>query len=156
MPHYEEFVPTPPELAREKLRLAGVQPGETVFDLGCGDGAPLIIAAREFEARGVGIEVRPELIEESRQAIQTAGLEEQIELRCEDFMDSDFSEADVIFIYLTRGSMGPLSLKLENELSSGTRIVTHTFDLPAWTVEVHTQRPDQQGQLHDLYLYRAP
>lgn len=156
MPVYEAFVPTPPDLVREKLRLAQIQANETVFDLGCGDSAPLLIAAREFQARCVGIEIRPELIDQSQQSINAAGLQDRIELRCEDYMNSDFSTADVIFLYLTRGSMGPLSFKLENELPSGTRIVTHTFDLPAWTEESHTQYTDQSGQLHDLYLYRTP
>lgn len=155
MPFYEAYVPTPPEIVREKLRLAGVQPGETVYDLGSGDGVPLMIAAREFGARGVGIEVRPELVASARETIRKEDLQELITIREEDFLQSDFSDADVIFIYLTRGSMGPLSLKLENELPAGVRLVTHTFDLPAWKEEQHVHYADRRGELHELYLYRA-
>jgi predicted O-methyltransferase YrrM len=151
--HYEDFVPSPPSVIREKFRFADVQPEEKVLDMGSGDGEPLIICAREFGAHCVGIEIRPEYVDKATEAARVAGVADQVEFRCEDFSNTDVSEADVVFIYLTRGTMGPLSIKLENELPAGARIVTHTFDLPGWTAAKQTQFSDETGMVHDLYLY---
>ena len=152
MMFYEALVSTPEEMARRKLTFAQIQPNEIVYDLGCGGGEVLKICAEEFGAQCVGIEVRPKLAELARAA--GVGLEKRFEVRCENFMESDISEADVLVLYLTRNTLGQLSLKLENELKLGARIVTHTFDLPAWAAEEAIQWTDSKGEAHDLYLYR--
>ncbi len=69
-------------------------------------------------------------------------------------MQSDLSDADVIVIFLTRGSMGSLPIKLEEELAAGTRIVTHMFDLPGWTPERTEQWVGESGESSELFLYR--
>ena len=146
---------TPIELARYQQVLAEIRPGERVYDLGCGDARGLISCAAELGGDCVGIEIRPEVAEQARARVREAGVEEQVEIRCGDYMEADLSKADAVILYLTRGSLGPLSIKLEEELPVGARVVTHTFDLPGWTAEREEQwfGPDT-GAFVDVFLYR--
>ena len=154
MDPYEVYVPTSLDLARRKYEFAGIQPGEKVYDLGCGDGLALIPCASEFGAECVCVEVRSELVEQAQENARAAGVADRFEVRCEDYLDSDLSDADVIVIFLTRGSMGPLSIKLEEKLPVGARIVTHMFDLPGWTPEKTEQWVGESGESVELFLYR--
>ena len=151
---YEVFVPTPESIIEAKLDFAEVQPGDTVFDLGCGDARVLIAAAQKYRVRAVGVEIRSELVATARETIRTQQLENLIELREEDYLVADISEADVLIIYLTRGSLGPLSIRLETDLRPGARIVTHQFDLPGWTPECELKLKMPDGTEETLYRYR--
>ncbi len=151
MRDYEAFIPTPDDLIGAKLDLAAIHPRDWVFDLGCGDGRVLIQAAKRFDARGVGVDIHQHLVDEAKKNVAKEGLEQQIEIVCQDYLHTDLSRADVVILYLNRGSLGPLSQKLEDELTPGARIVTHDFDLPAW-VEVKKVEFGSSGQF--LYLYK--
>ena len=151
MRDYEPFISTPDDLISAKLDLAAIQSQDWVFDLGCGDGRVLIQAAKRFDARGVGIDIQQHLVDEAKKKVVKEGFEQQIEIVCQDYFDTDLSKADVVILYLTRGSLGPLSLKLEDELKPGARIVTHIFDLPGWK-EVKKVEFGPSSQF--LYLYK--
>jgi len=151
---YETFVPTPALLIRAKLELAGIKPGETIYDLGCGDGRVLIEAAQNYDVRGVGIEIRAHLVAKARATVCRHHLEERIEIRQEDYRAANVAEADVVIMYLNRGSLGQLSRKLEVELRPGARIVTHQFDLPGWTAERQVQIRLPHGGEETLFRYR--
>ena len=150
---FEGFVPTPDELIRSKIELAELHPEEVVFDLGCGDGRVLIHAAVDYPVRCVGIEACPQLFQQAAAAVSEQGLNDRVELRCEDFLLSDVSTADVVLLYLNRGTLGMLSRKLETELRPGTRVLTHTFDIPAWTESVRHEIRVDGGTLDTVFLY---
>lgn len=135
------------------LHFADLQKGETFFDLGSGDGRAVRLAAKKFKARGIGVEVSAENCENSRKISESEGLSESTSFRCESYFDANLLEADVVYIYLTRYSMGNLSWKLEKELRPGTRIVTHTFDLPGFDAELKGQFISATGEIIPVYRY---
>ncbi len=128
------WVPTPVSTVRQMLRLANVQPGETVYDLGSGDGRVLIIAAREFGARAVGVEIDPLKYLWTRAMIALLGLGDRVTVHRANFFDVDLGEADVVTLYLLPKANARLLPKFERELKPGARVVAHAFALPAWPV----------------------
>jgi ubiquinone/menaquinone biosynthesis C-methylase UbiE len=153
MTRFEGFVPTPTEVATGKLALANIQKGDVVFDLGCGDGRVLIQCAREYSARCVGVEFDGPLVDDARSKVDAENLSALIEIRHESFEETDLSDADVVLLYLNRGTLGFLSQKLEDELKPGTRVITHDFDLPGWEGEEKTSVDTGTGQSVELFLY---
>ncbi len=151
---HDPFVPTPDLLIHPKLELARIQPGETLFDIGCGDGRVLIAAAKNYAVRGVGIEIRPDLVARAREAVSRHALDEHIEIRQQDYREADLTQADVVILYLSRGALGQVSLKLEQEIRPGARIVTHDFDLPGWSAEREVVVVLPHGEETRLYCYR--
>lgn len=124
------WVPTPVNTVRRMLRLANVQPGETVYDLGSGDGRVLIIAAREFGARAVGVEIDPLKYLWTRAMIAMLGLSDRVTVHRANFFDVDLGGADVITLYLLPKANARLLPKFERELKAGARVVAHAFALP--------------------------
>jgi cyclopropane fatty-acyl-phospholipid synthase-like methyltransferase len=124
------WVPTPFRTVRRMLRLANVQPGEVVYDLGSGDGRVLIVAAREFGARAVGVEIDPLKYLWTRLVIALLGLGDRVSVRRANFFDADLAGADVVTLYLLPKTQARLLPKLERELKPGARVVTHAFELP--------------------------
>lgn len=149
----DPFVPTPDALIDAKLQLASVQPDELIYDLGCGDARVLIRAAQQFGAKAVGVDIREELVRQARQRVSELKLDDRIEVSCGDYLELDVSSADVVMLYLSRGSLGQISLKLEQELKPGARIVTHSFDLPAWKPTEERSITLANGSDMQLYLY---
>jgi SAM-dependent methyltransferase len=127
------YVPTPKDIVRRMLRLAGVRRGETVFDLGAGDGRILIEAVRGFGARAIGVEIDPERLARARERL--AATETQAEMIQGDFMQADISSADVVAIYLSESVNAKLAPKLKNELKAGARVVSLDYALPGWPLE---------------------
>ena len=123
---------TTPRLARIECKLAKVKKGDIIYDLGSGEGTALIIAAKEFGATGVGVEIDPFRSLQSRLAVRFAGLAGKIKIRNENFFAVDISEATVIFMYLIPKTLIKLRTKFLKELKPGTRIVTFVYkmDLP--------------------------
>lgn len=151
---YEGFVPTPDWLIMAKLEMAEIDPGDTFFDLGCGNGRVLVLAAQNYSVRSVGIEIQADLAAVAQAAAREHQLENLIEVRQGDYLDSDLAEADVVVVYLNRGSLGQLSAKLETDLRPGTRIVTHHFDLPGWSAEHQLEILSPAGNQETLFRYR--
>lgn len=125
------WVPMPFATARRMLRLANVRPGETVYDLGSGDGRVVIVAAREFGAAAVGVEIDPLRTLISRAAIALLGLRRARVVRASLF-DVDLSEADVLTVYLLPKANLRLAPKLLSELKPGARVVALTYPMPGW------------------------
>jgi len=146
--HYE---PSPPEIVREMLRLAGVSKSDVVYDLGCGDGRIVIAAAREFGARAVGIDIDPQRIEESLDNARQAGVTRRVKFRNEDLFESDIHEATVVMLYLWPSVNLKLRPKLLKELRPGARVVSHSHDMGDWAPE---REIEVDG--HRIYLWTIP
>ena len=129
------YEPSTPEITRGMLRLAGVRKGDVVYDLGCGDGRIVITAAKEFGARGVGIDIDPQRIKEANSNAKTAGVERKVRFRNEDLFEADMREATVVTLYLWPWINLKLKPKLLKELKPGTRIVSHSHDMGEWAPE---------------------
>ena len=145
------YVPTPKDIVRRMLQLASLRRGETLFDLGAGDGRIIIEAVRDYGARAVGVEIDPERISRVRERLNSTGT--QAELLEADLFEVDLSSADVITIYLSVSANTRLAPKLKAELKPGTRVVSLDYVLPGWVpdreVEINTS-----GMKRKLYLYQ--
>ncbi|MEZ0345433.1 MAG: methyltransferase domain-containing protein [Infirmifilum sp.] len=146
------FVPSPPELIKRAFEIAGLKPGELVLDPGCGDGRSLIIAAKEFGARAVGIELRKDLLETAMRRISEEGVSDRVLLIHGSFYDIAFPPADVVFLYLLTSVNERLRPKLERELKPTTRVVSHDFEVTGWK-PVEAVTVEEGGRTHKIYFY---
>jgi len=126
------FVQTPVEVAKKMLDISQIRSGEMLYDLGCGDGRLIILAAKELGARATGIELREDLIERARTEIKRLNLEGKVNVIQGNFFDVPISDADVVTLYLTSSANERLRPKLEAELKPGARVISHDFKVPGW------------------------
>ena len=145
------FVPTPRPIVRRMLSLADTKPGDRLIDLGAGDGRIVIAAAKEFGANALGVELHPERFAIIRN--NTASLKPKPHAIRQNFFHTDLSSADVVTMYLLPSVNEALRKKLERELRSGARVVSHDFSVPEWT-PVHVEIIQAPTGLHTLYLYK--
>ncbi|QRK06174.1 methyltransferase domain-containing protein [Archangium violaceum] len=145
------FVPTPQDDVDQMLELAGVKPGDVVYDLGSGDGRIVITAVQKYGARGVGVDINPVRISEANENARRAGVEDQVEFRQGDLFKADIGDASVVTLYLLPSVNERLKPKLLAELKPGTRIVSHDFDMGDW-------KPVKQIETNGstLYLWVVP
>jgi predicted RNA methylase len=144
------FEPTPQNVVEQMLRLARVGPADVVYDLGSGDGRIVIVAALEYGARGVGVEIVPSLVETSRRVAGQAGLADRATFIEGDLFKVDFSAATVVTLALSADINAKLESKLRR-LRPGTRIVSRQFPIGKW-------KPDQTVRAEDgttLFLWTA-
>ena len=130
------YVPTPPQVVDEMLRMAGVTGRDYVIDLGSGDGRIVITAAQKHGASGRGYDIDREMVDRSNNNARKLGLEQKVRFVEGDVLKADISEATVVTLYLLPAMMNELRAKLLRELKPGTRIVSHDFDFGNW-------RPDR-------------
>ena len=126
------FVQTPLEVAKKMLELSELKPNENLYDLGCGDGRLIILAARDVGAHSIGVDLREDLVERARTEILRLGLQEKVKVIQGNFFDIDISPANVVTLYLTSSANERLRPKLEKELQVGCRVVSHDFKVPGW------------------------
>ncbi|MCJ7767004.1 methyltransferase domain-containing protein, partial [Candidatus Bathyarchaeota archaeon] len=126
------FVPSPPQVIRQMLLLADVRPGEVIFDLGAGDGRTVIMAAKDFSARAVGVELRDDLVKKALGTVYEQNLQGRITIVNGDMFGVDLSSADVVFLYLTTSANEKIRPKLDAELKRGVRIVSHDYEVVGW------------------------
>ena len=130
------YVPTPQVVVDRMLELAQIKPGDTVVDLGSGDGRIMITAAQRYGARGFGVELNPRLVESSNQAARSAGVADRVKFLQQDLFKTDFREADVLTLYLLPDVNMVLRPKILAELKPGTRVVSHDYGMGPWRPEV--------------------
>jgi SAM-dependent methyltransferase len=143
------FVPTRHAVADEMLKLAGVNTQDVVYDLGSGDGRILILAAQKYGARGVGIELDPNLVATSRGIASEGGVADKVTFIEGDLFTADISQATVVTLYLSARINRDLEPKLRRELKPGTRIVSHQFPIGDWKADETLKGSDET----DLYLW---
>jgi len=139
------------------LVLAELKPGEVFYDLGAGDGRTVIMAAQEFGARAVGIELREDLAKKALQTVYQLGLQDRVTILHSNLFDVDISPADVVFLYLTTSANEKVKPKLEAELKPGARVVSHDYEIVGWKpvkVEEFCENPSLGYPSHTLYLYK--
>jgi len=146
------YVPTPKDIVRRMLGMAHVRRGETIFDLGAGDGRILIEAVRGFGARAIGVEVDPDRLARIRERLTATGTEATVIQG--DFMEANLSSADVVAIYLSDSVNAKLASKLRTELKAGARVVSLDYVLPGWTLE-RELIVKSGGIARKIYLYRV-
>jgi len=140
------YVPTPHDVVEQMLKLAGVKKGDVVYDLGCGDGRIVVMAAQKFGARGVGIDIDPERIAEAKQNAEQAGVADRVRFIQQNLFDADIREATVVTLYLLPSVNLRLRPKLQEQLKPGARIVSHSFDMGDW-------KPDKEIDHNGRKLY---
>jgi ubiquinone/menaquinone biosynthesis C-methylase UbiE len=133
------------------LKAAAVGRDDIVYDLGSGDGRIVITAAREFGARGVGIDIDPGAIWEARERAKDARVTDRVRFLNEDLFEVDFSEATVVTLYLLPALNLRLRPKLLAELKPGARVVSHAWDMGDWV-------PDRIVNVNGnrVYLWTVP
>jgi len=144
--------PTPQAVVERMLTLADVKPGESVYDLGCGDGRIVITAATKFSARAVGVEIRRDIYETTLARVASLGLSDRVRIVHGDALKTDLTQADVVTLYLLTSSNERLRPILEAQLRQGARVVSHDFEIRGWKPE-HTEKMMVQGRPHMIYTY---
>jgi SAM-dependent methyltransferase len=145
------FVATPPEVVDAMLTAAKVTSADIVYDLGSGDGRIVIAAAKKYGARGVGIEINPQLVAESNASARAAGVSHLVQFVQGDLFTADFSAATVVTLYLGPSLNERIKPRLVRELRPGTRVVSHVYDMLGWTAD---QRVDVDGRW--VFLWTMP
>lgn len=148
------YVSSPVRVVDRMLEMAAIKPGETLYDLGCGDGRILIAAVQRYKVKAVGVEISPKLAAKAEASIRKAGLQAQARVIPGDLLHVDFSGADVVAIYLSTQLNEELRPLLERYLKPGARVVSHDYAIPGWKA-AKVDRSDGV-KAHLIYLYEFP
>jgi tRNA A58 N-methylase Trm61 len=151
------FVPSPNTVVEYMLKLAGLKSGEVLFDMGSGDGRTVIMAAKTFGARGVGIELREDLAKKAMGNIHESGLEDRVTILNDDMFNVNLTSADVVYLYLTTSANEKIKPKLDRDLKKGARVVSHDYEVVGWRpekIENFCENPQLGYPSHTIYLYR--
>lgn len=149
------YVTSPQPIVEKMLEVARLKSGETIYDLGCGDGRILFSAVKNFGAKAVGVEISPSLAKRAQQTLESQGMQDQVKVIEADMMTVDVSAANVVSLYLMTDANEQLRPKLERELKPGSRVVSLEFKIKGWkparveTVQVHNHP-------YMIYLYEVP
>jgi hypothetical protein len=142
-------VPTKPERIRKALQMANLQPGETLYDLGAGDGRVLFIAARDFGANAIGLEIGPIQCGMIWLRATASGFGERVQVRWENYYKANFQDGDVVFVYATSKEVMKLAPHLEQQMKKGSRLVAISADFSEWEPSIVDD--------HDLiFVYEMP
>ena len=149
---------TPMPVVRAMLKLASVGPKDFLIDLGSGDGRIVITAAKEFGARGFGVDLNHELVELSRQYAEKMGVAHRASFSVKDLFMTDLNKADVVTLFLHPEVNLKLRPKLWSDLRPGTRVVSHDYHMGDWRPDkimvIDIARPDSAESI--LYLWIMP
>jgi hypothetical protein len=162
VPSAAPYVPTPQSIVVEMLELAEVGPDDYVIDLGSGDGRIVITAARDYGARGLGVEINADLVTQAARAARDQGVADRARFVQQDLFDTDLATATVVSMYLLPLAVNRLRDKLLADLAVNARVVSHDYPMHGWEAErlVELHHPDKVdatgSERTRLYLYRVP
>ena len=149
------FVPTPEPVVDRMLTAAELKPGETLYDLGCGDGRILFEAAQKFGAHAVGVELSSKLVLGVNERVRTLGLQDLITVIEGNLLNVNLRPADVVTLYLLRLSNEKLKPNLKKQLKPGARVVSHDYEIMGWKPD-RIDRVMVYQRAHTIYVYRMP
>jgi predicted RNA methylase len=151
------YVNSPQRAVDKMLDMASLKPGETLYDLGCGDGRILIAAAQKYHVKAVGIEISDRLARTAEEKVKALGLEDQVKIVHGDLMKADLSSADVVTLYLMTTANESLRPNLEKYLKKDARVVSYDYPIPGWKpINEQETDPTRLGNRHTIYLYQLP
>jgi uncharacterized protein (TIGR03000 family) len=148
------YVPTPDDIVKKMLELGKLTKDDTVFDLGCGDGRLVIAAAKAGAKKGVGIDLDPERIKESKANVDREKLADKVEIRQGDLLEvKDLDTANVVLMYLSDELGKIIQPKLMKDLKPGTRVVSHRFTIGDWKPDQTIVVTGEDGEEYTLHLW---
>lgn len=144
------FVPTPMDRVKAMVKLAKIKKGQKVYDLGCGDGRFVYIAANQYQADAVGIELSPlvYLLAKVRQFFWKS----KAKIIFGDFKMRNLSDAEIIFCYLLPESLQKIQPELDKQIKKGTRIYSYAFQIPSWKL-IHKEERIANKNLAPVFVY---
>lgn len=148
------FLPTPPEVVDEMLKMADVKKADLLYDLGCGDGIIIVTAAKNIGCKAVGYDIDPERVKESKERAKKDKVEDLVTVEEKDIFAVDLKPASVVTLYLKKD----VNVKLVPQLSKmkqGSRVVSHDFEIPGYK-EDKKKTVEANGTEHTVYLYTIP
>jgi precorrin-6B methylase 2 len=150
------YVPTPYDVVAKMLEVAGVGKNDVLYDLGCGDGRIVVTAAQRYGCRGIGFDVDPQRVKESKAAVGQHKLEQLVKIQQQDIFKVDLRPASVISLYLLP-SMNVRLIPQLDAMRPGSRIVTHDFDIEGVKPDkVIRMTSKEDGVGHIIYLFTTP
>lgn len=148
------YVPTPDDIVAQMVKLAGVGKDDIVFEPGCGDSRITIAAVKAGAKKGVGIDLDPERVTESKANVKAAGLGDKIDIRLGDALDiKDLGDATVVFLYMGDEFDALIRPILWKQLKVGTRIVSHRFTMGDWKSDKSITVKGEDGDEYLLHLW---
>jgi len=151
------FVPTANDIVLKMLEVGGVKKGDVVYDLGCGDGRIVAMAAKRFGCKGVGFDINPVRVRESNKTVKKLNVGHLVKIEEKNIFDVDLSKASVIMLYLLPALNKKLIPQL-NKMKPGSRIVSHEYGMdggatPDKTIKIISREDNTE---HKIYLYTIP
>jgi protein-L-isoaspartate O-methyltransferase len=153
-PNLGRFDPSAIEVVERMLQLANVTRDDVLFDLGSGDGRIVILAARRYGSRGVGVEIDPQLVSSSRETAKRDGVAHLVTFVNADALTVDVSPATVVTLFLTKEANLLLRPKLQSQLRRGARVVSHWHDMGDWAPERVERLTPGNARTRPVYLWR--
>jgi predicted RNA methylase len=150
------YVNSPEHAVDKMLEMANLKSGETLYDLGCGDGRILIAAAQRFKVSAIGVEISGHLARRASENVKKAGLQDRVKVVHGNFMQTDLRGADVVTLYLATTANESLRPNLEKYLRPNTRVVSYDYPIPGWKPIETSATEGLHGATHIIYLYQVP
>jgi ubiquinone/menaquinone biosynthesis C-methylase UbiE len=147
------YVPSPPNVVEKMLRMAELKEGNILYDLGCGDGRIVIMAAQRFGANCVGVELDDGRYHRCVRKVRELQLQGQVKIVHGNAMDISLKDADVVTLYLLTKSNEKLKPNFERDLKPGARVVSHDFSMLGWT-PTFVEEVKGSDDSHTIYMYR--
>jgi SAM-dependent methyltransferase len=150
------YVTAPDQAIDRMLQMANPRPGETLYDLGCGDGHIIIAAAERYKVKAVGIEISAHLASRAAENVKKDGLQKRVKVIHGDFMQANLSGANIVTLYLATSANDLLRPHLERDLKPHTRVVSYDYPIPGWNPIDTSETEGHHGATHTIYLYEVP
>ena len=148
------YVPTPDHIVAEMVRLAGITATDITYEPGCGDARITIAAVKGGARRGIGVDLDPARVEESRANVKAAGLADKIDIRLGDALEQpDLGSMTVVFLYMGDHFNLLIRPHLWKQLPVGARVVSHRFLMGDWKPDKTVTVGDDIGLPYELHLW---
>ena len=136
--------------------MANLKTGETLYDLGCGDGRILIAAARRYKIKAVGVEISEHEAKKAAANAKKYGVQDRVTIQHGDMRNTDLSHADVVTLYLATSANATLRPALERSLRPNSRVISYDYPIPGWQPISTADTTGSSGDVHTIYLYQVP